>query len=130
MPSFSKRSKERLATCDERLQRVMNEVIKHYDCTILEGTRSKETQDEYYRTGRSKLQYPNSKHNSLPSKAVDVAPYPIDWKDIERFRAFGNRVIGIGIALGIKLRWGGDWDNDLSFKDQTFNDLPHIELID
>ena len=31
MPKFSKKSRERLETCDERLQKVFNEVIKHYE---------------------------------------------------------------------------------------------------
>ena len=82
----------------------------------------------YYDQGKSKLKFPSGKHNSLPSTAVDIAPYPIVWSDHDKFRALANRVIGIGLALGIKLRWGGDWDGDLSFKDQTFHDLPHLEI--
>lgn len=128
MPKYSSRSKSRLATCDPKLQKLFNEVIKHWDCTILEGMRDEETQNEYFRTGRSKLKFPSSKHNSSPSRAVDAAPYPIDWQDIERFRAFGGFVLGVAAALGIKIRWGGDWDGDRSFKDQSFNDLPHFEL--
>ena len=52
MPKFSKESLDKLATCDARLQKVFNEVIKHVDCTIIEGHRGQETQDEYYRTGK------------------------------------------------------------------------------
>jgi len=128
MPAFSSRSKKQLETCDSRLQDLFNEVIKHYDCTILEGHRDEATQNEYYRTGRSKLKYPNGKHNTLPSKAVDVAPYPIDWEDMDRFYHFGGFVLGMAASMGIKLRWGGDWDGDKSFKDQTFHDMPHFEL--
>jgi len=130
MPKFSNSSKSKLNTCHDKLQLVFNEVIKHWDCTILEGTRSKETQDEYFRTGRSEVRYPNSKHNSSPSEAVDVAPYPIDWKDLDRFRAFGNFVLGVASANNVKLRWGGDWDGDRSFADQSFHDLPHFELLE
>jgi len=130
MPKFSNSSKSKLNTCHDKLQLVFNEVIKHWDCTILEGTRSKEAQDEYFRTGRSEVRYPNSKHNSSPSEAVDVAPYPIDWKDLDRFRAFGNFVLGVASANNVKLRWGGDWDGDRSFADQSFHDLPHFELLE
>ena len=128
MPKFSGKSISKLNSCDERLQRVFKEVIKHWDCTILEGIRTKETQDEYFRTGKSKLQFPNSKHNSSPSKAIDVAPCPIVWEDTSRFYAFAGFVIGIATSMGITLRWGGDWDSDRNFKDQTFNDLPHFEI--
>ena len=128
MPSFSKRSQDRLNTCDTRLVEVLEEVIKHWDCTILQGERTKEEQDEFFRTGRSKVQWPNSKHNSSPSKAVDVAPYPIDWNDTRRFDYFAGFVKGIALSKGIMLRWGGDWDSDNDQSDQTFNDLPHFEI--
>lgn len=130
MYKFSRTSRKKLESCDPRLQKIFNEVIRHWDCTILEGTRTKEVQDEYYRTGKSKLKYPNSKHNGNPSKAIDAVPYPIDWSDIERFRAFGGFVLGVAATLGIKLRWGGDWDGDKNFKDQSFIDMPHFELVD
>ena len=128
MPSFSQRSKDRLATCDDRLQEVFEEVIKHWDCTILQGERTKEEQDEFFRTGRSKVRWPNSKHNSSPSKAVDVAPYPIDWNDTRRFDYFAGFVKGIALSKGVTLRWGGDWDSDGDVRDQNFNDLPHFEI--
>jgi len=132
MPKYGKISKARLATCDPRLQKVFNEVIKHWDCSILEGTRSEKRQNELYNAvpRKSKVKWPNSKHNSSPSKAADVAPFPLDWEDTERFYAFSGFVIGIATSMGITLRWGGDWDSDRDFKDQTFNDLPHFELVD
>lgn len=135
MPKFSQRSLDRLSTCDDRIQRVFKEVIKHWDCTILEGHRDKETQNEYYRTGKSKLQYPNGKHNSLPSKAVDVIPYFADdphyrWDDWNTWYAFAGFVLGVAASMGIKLRSGLDWDRDKNFGkgDQSFNDAPHFEL--
>lgn len=127
---FSKKSKERLETCHPDLQKVLNIAIQYHDFTILEGHRDKETQDKYYAEGKSKLKFPEGKHNSLPSKAVDLSPYPIDWENSSRFHSLANRIIGIGLALGIKLRYGGDWDNDLDIKDNGFDDLVHIELID
>lgn len=74
MPRFSTRSRSRLHTCDERLVKLFNEVVKHFDCTIIEGHRGKEKQNEAYRKGNSKLKFPNGKHNKSPSIAVDVAP--------------------------------------------------------
>ena len=67
----------KLRTCDYRLQMLFEEVVKHYDCTILQGHRDKATQDAYFEAKKSKVKWPNSKHNSNPSLAVDVAPYPI-----------------------------------------------------
>lgn len=130
MNKFSKRSADKLATCHDDLQMVMNEVIKHIDITILQGIRSKEEQDEFFRTGKSKVQWPNSKHNSTPSMAVDVAPYPIDWNDKRRFDYLAGFVKGVASQMGIEIRHGGDWDSDNDFNDQTFHDLPHFELKD
>ncbi len=80
--------------------------------------------------GRSlgQLQAGSSKHNQNPSLAADVAPWPLDWKDKERFYHFAGRVSGIAQMLGIAIRWGGDWNGNNDLKDQTFYDLPHFEL--
>jgi peptidoglycan L-alanyl-D-glutamate endopeptidase CwlK len=119
MPKFSRKSLSKLETCDKRLQDLFLTVVKKFDCTILEGHRIKD---------RQKLKYPKGKHNSLPSKAVDVAPYPIDWNDRERFTYFAGYVIGIAYQMGLKIRWGGDWDMDTQVKDNNFDDLPHFEI--
>lgn len=130
MPTFGKTSVERLATCDPRLQELFNEVIKHFDCTIACGIRSKEDQNKAVAEGKSKTPYPQSKHNSNPSKAVDVYPYPVDFNDVNRMRFFAGIVLGIATQKGIKVRWGGDWNQNTQLKDNSFNDLPHFELVD
>ena len=130
MPYFSKRSKSRLSTCDERLQEVFNEVINHVDCSILEGHRSKERQNKLYDEGRTKVKYPNGRHNSNPSKACDVTPYPVDWKDRERQTLFAGFVIGVARSMGYNVRWGGAWDMDFQVMDNRFDDFPHFEIRD
>jgi len=128
MPKFSKKSKERLSTCDERLQTLFKEVVKHFDCTIVCGHRGEEAQNKAYKDGNSKKKYPHGKHNKLPSTAVDVAPYPIDWDDRERFQFFSGFVLGTAKQLGINIRYGGDWDGDNQLKDNNFDDLVHFEI--
>ena len=128
MPKFSKKSLSKLETCDKRLQDLFLRVVKKFDCTILEGHRGKDRQNKLFNEGKSKLKYPKGKHNSLPSKAVDVAPYPIDWNDRERFTYFAGYVLGIAYQMGLKIRWGGDWDMDTQVKDNNFDDLPHFEI--
>lgn len=134
MFKFGKTSKRRLVTCHSELQRLFNEVIKHCDCSILCGYRSREKQDEVYHGGRSRVQWPNSKHNNRPSIAVDVVPYfkdkpHIRWDDLHAFYFFAGQVFGIAAILGINIRWGGNWDSDDELDDQSFFDLPHYELI-
>mgnify|MGYP003135031160 CR=1 FL=1 len=128
MPRFSSKSKRKLDTCHESLQQLFNEVVKSFDCTVIEGHRGEKKQNEAYRKGNSKLKYPNGKHNKTPSIAVDVIPYPIDWKDRDRMHYFGGFVLGIAKKMGFKIRWGGDWDMDTHTKDNKFDDLVHFEM--
>lgn len=131
MPAFGEHSLTQLATADSRLQQVFNKVIEYWDCQVLEGKRSEAQQiinvaNKTSKTLDSKHVYPLGE----PSRAVDVAPYPVKWNDRERFYAFAGFVIGVAWTMGIKLRWGGDWDSDREFHDQSFYDLPHFELVD
>ena len=126
MYRFGKRSRERLKGVDARLVNVLNQLIKIMDVTIIEGLRSKERQEELLKKGATKVKY--SRHMS--GKAVELAPYPIDWEDRERFHYMGGMLRGIGHQLGLKIRWGGDWDSDGEIKDNNFDDLVHVELRD
>ena len=128
MPKFGNKSKEQLSTCRKELQEVFNEVIKTVDCSVLEGHRSKDRQNALYKEGKTKVTYPKGRHNSSPSLAVDVAPYPIDWGDRERFHLFAGFVLGIAKSMGINLRWGGDWNSNWQVDDNKFDDFPHFEL--
>ena len=128
MPRFGKRSKERLATCDKRLQDIFNEVIKKVDCSVLEGHRSEERQNKLLKEGKTKVAYPKGRHNASPSLAVDVVPYPIDWKDRERFHLFAGFVLGVARRMGYTLRWGGDWNMNFEVDDNQFDDFPHFEI--
>ena len=128
MPYFGKTSKKRLSTCVDRLQKVFNEVIKYVDCSVLCGHRGKDDQNKAYKEGKSKAEYPNGRHNRQPSLAVDVSPYPIDWKDLERQTLFAGFVLGIAKQMGIDLIWGNDWDGDFETKDTGLKDYPHFEL--
>jgi peptidoglycan L-alanyl-D-glutamate endopeptidase CwlK len=142
MPSFGKRSRERLDTCHKDLQRICERVVKSFDISVVEGHRTLEKQKEYYESGLSKLDgvAQKSKHQSFPSMAVDIAPYPIDFADKHKKKARFYMMAGyIFMAaddlyregkVSHKLRWGGDWDSDKDFDDQTFDDLPHFELVE
>ena len=128
MPKFGKRSQERLNTCDEDLIALFKEVVKYFDCSVLEGYRGEEKQNKYFNEGKSKLKYPKGRHNRKPSNAVDVVPYPVDWNDREQMTYFAGFVKGVAYKMGIPIRWGGDWNNNNDLKDNNFDDLPHFEL--
>ena len=124
MPRFGRRAKERLKGGDAKLVNVANELIKLMDVTVIEGLRSQERQNELVAQGKSKTKF--GKH--VAGKALDLAPYPVDWEDRERFHYMGGLVRGIGHSLGVSVRWGGDWDSDGEIKDNSFDDLVHVEI--
>jgi peptidoglycan L-alanyl-D-glutamate endopeptidase CwlK len=117
-----------------------------YDCSVECGARSVEGQLAAIASGHSKLTDPfKSLHVIGPQRplalAVDVAPYPVVWPDaktmslgvyakaVARFYHFAGFVKARALALGIVIRFGGDWDGDLDFTDQTFDDCDHFELV-
>ena len=118
MPRFSRSSMARLMTCRAPLVAVMSRVVLRYDCTILCGRRSRAEQDEAFRGGFSKVEWPDSKHNvenpAALANAVDA-----------------SFVLGVAseVEPGVIFRWGGDWDHDRDLNDQTFNDLVHFEIM-
>tara|TARA_B100000902_G_scaffold395236_1_gene453374 strand:+ start:425 stop:823 length:399 start_codon:yes stop_codon:yes gene_type:complete len=130
VPIFGKKSKERLKGVDVRLVNVLNEVVKYFDITVIEGLRSQERQDELVAQGKSKTKF--GKH--VQGKAVDIAPYPIDWNSRDDFHYLGGFVLGVASKMGVDIRWGGDWsDSSLSqsartTKDNNFDDLVHFEI--
>ena len=129
MFKFGKKSRERLATCDERLQRLFNEVINYVDCSVLEGHRSEERLNKLYEEGKTKVRYPKGRHNAEPSRAIDDVHYPVDWEDRERFHLFAGFVLGLAYSMDISLRWGGDWNQNFQVDDNKFDDFPHFELL-
>lgn len=140
MPSFGERSHARLATCHRNIRIVMDAAIrKGPDFTILCGHRSRAEQNELYQQGRTtpgdivtNIDGLNdtSKHNETPSLAIDIAPYPIDWNDTDRFKILAGYILGVADTLSVPLRWGGDWDRDYTMSDERFIDLPHFELTE
>jgi peptidoglycan L-alanyl-D-glutamate endopeptidase CwlK len=120
---WGKRSVELLATCDKRLQELAYMMLDRsdFDLTITCGYRTEDEQNEAYKNGKSRAKFGQSKHNTFPSKAIDICPYPINWdtKDI-RWQEMALNAMWCAGKLGIEIVWGG------SFK--SIKDLPHFEL--
>jgi len=132
MPKFSLKSIDRLNTCHPLLQELFNDIIKTDDCAVIEGHRNRRRQNQLFAQGKSRKQWPDGKHNVMPSLAVDVAPWfpgkGIPWKEHGNFYYFAGKVKARARALGISIRWGGDWNSNNDVTDQTLHDLPHFEL--
>lgn len=152
MPSFGNSSSLKLRSCSSNIQFLLGETIKVIDFSVLTGHRNREEQNALY-PKYTKLRWPKGKHNSFPSKAVDVAPYIKPYgvltgsdqqiKEIRKItkcsyrqandfviKAYA-RLIGyiecMSYVHGISIRTGIDWDGDFDMLDQSFHDLGHIE---
>ncbi|MEZ5691213.1 MAG: hypothetical protein R3D71_06075 [Rickettsiales bacterium] len=137
MPQFNDTSKKRRDTCHPHLIDLMNEAIKIMDFTIVCGHRGKLAQNTAFMTGRSKLKFPNSKHNKTPSLAIDIAPVKykpngamwIDWNDIQSFVDLSQVIFPIADKMGIHVRWGGDFNMDGRKTTNDAWDKGHWELM-
>ena len=148
MPKYGHISMGHIRTLRGPYQKMLLKVIQRYDISILDGKRTEEKQKENVRKGYSKTL--NSKHVyplNGPSLAFDFAPYPIEYpklgifnrllwkmvkkyaKDWARFAYMAGYIVGMAEERGMKLRWGGNWNDDeqLNFEEQNFDDLGHLE---
>ena len=142
MPEFGKISNEKISECHADLQLILNTAIRIIDFSVIEGWRGEEEQNKFFKTGLSKSQWPDSKHNSSPSMGADVVPYPIIlrgrnvWKKENhgRFAYLAGIIQTVAYSLYWQnktthlIRWGGDFDNDTDISNDRFLDLGHIEL--
>lgn len=102
------------------LKKVVDEVSNTFNCTILCGFRNEEEQNKAFKEGKSTFQWPKSRHNTNPSEAVDLCPYPVDWNDKQSFAVMAGHVLAAAERVGVELEWGGNW--------KSFPDLPHFQL--
>jgi len=136
MPKYSENSRKKLRLAHTDLQRIFEEVIKYYDNTIVWTYRGQEVQDEFFENGKSKLKYPDSKHNCTPAMAVDSAPYVDGDVSDDMYQGYHYAGFVLGIAkmllkegeISHELVCGADWDGDIDVNDQTFRDLWHFQL--
>ena len=140
MYSYGLKSTQVLETCHPDLVVFANELIKYVDVSLVFGHRSPELQNSLWRKGRDEngdiidikqvVTYKDgyeklSKHNSDPSDALDLIPYPSGWKDESQMYYVGGIAMVVAKQLyelgeiSTEIEWGGQWS--------SFVDLPHFQ---
>lgn len=117
------------------------------DFRVLEGVRTPERQKQLYAQGRTKpgpkvTWTLNSNHFVNPKTgyghAVDLLPAPYDWKleDPKTTPEIDDNFAKVALAmyqaasdLGVRIRWGANWDGDNQWREKGEGDNPHFELV-
>lgn len=95
-------------------------------------------QDKLYAQGRTTkgsivtwAKAGQSPHNYLPALAFDIAFLKPDGKSLDwsrkNFVEFAKVAKLQAAKIGVKITWGGDWNND-GIEDRKKTDLPHFEI--
>lgn len=140
---FGTASQARLATVHPELRAAAVQALEWqiYDFTIVCGFRNEAAQEQAFLTRASTKRWPYSQHNVVgadgepKSEAFDFAPWcqlpdgsmGIPWEDTHAFAIVGGIILAAGAFLGVRLRWGADWDMDGITTDQSLMDYGHVE---
>ncbi len=141
--------KTRLHLVEPDLKRVLLKSHTIYPFIVAEALRELERQKKLVAEGFSETL--NSKHLIQPDgfvHAVDLIPkHFYGWGDIKKNKIYSPKEISdiskergsfyylagviqsVARDMGVEIRWGGDWNGNLNFKDQTFDDLIHFEIV-
>jgi peptidoglycan L-alanyl-D-glutamate endopeptidase CwlK len=133
------KSKERLAGVHPDLVNVVEMAIllTKQDFMVLEGVRTPERQAALYAQGRTKPGQKvtwtlKSNHFKNPQTgyghAVDLVPFPVDWSH-KKLDVVSKAMFAAADTLGVKIRWGADWDRDGNPREKGESDSPHFELV-
>lgn len=132
MSDYNKLSLERLESCHEKLRDLWCAAKEITPILVTCGYRNEIDQNEAFANGTSTLKWPDSKHNSFPSKAIDCCPLingqPM-LHDREQIIKMAGVIITCAKIKSIPIRWGGDWRNEGSIGAHKPVDLYHFELI-
>lgn len=137
--SLSQRSLKNLEGVHPSLVAVVKRAIEitEQDFVVIEGVRTQARQDELWAQGRTKpgpiVTWTKDASSHGIGKdgyghAVDICPYPVDWNDISKFDAIYVAMMAAAQELGVRLRYGGDWDMDGKLREKGEMDSPHFEL--
>jgi len=156
---WGKSSKDKIAQLDSRLQAVLNHyiTIARHDTTVVEGRRSDEQCFINFGKGRTAAQclaggcpakyaQPSLARvtwlkkalssNHRGGKAVDIYPYPVslvlgrpdkEWMPL--FEEIAEDMKKAAADVGVKIRWGADWDGDGIPHEGGETDNPHFEVV-
>lgn len=144
MYGLGQKSTELLSKAHPAWTLIIQAALLYIDIQVVESLRDKDTQNRFAAEGKSKLKYPEGRHNrTLDPKFAEKSLELSDALDLV-IHPFGYTTPGTkaivyaaGIIraeakrLGFTVRWGGDWNSDGAMNDRRgeFYDPWHFELV-
>lgn len=132
--TFGDRSLGNLSKVHPLLVTIATDALENgeQDFTVICGHRDKAGQEAAQKAKTTKVGFPNSAHNQLPSCAIDVIPYPFtNWDDPAMrtgWKKIADAMTAAAKRAGAAIRWGGDFNRDGDKTTSDAWDSPHFEL--
>lgn len=113
-----------LASADNRIQQFVTKLaqVSTIPFMVTETSRSFAAQQAAYDSGHSHALPGQSPHDFTPSLAVDLAPLPVNWQNVQPFEELAHYAKIASTVIGIPITWGGTFPHLV--------DMPHFELSD
>lgn len=126
---LSNDSNRQLDTCHPKIGRLIREVdrrlskrrVQKLDIKAVCGHRGEIAQEQAFKDGNSDKHWPDSRHNTLPSTALDMTPYPEMWSDPELLMLIIGYTLAVADEMDIEIEVGALWHK---------RDRPHIQLTE
>lgn len=133
--TLSERSLKRLEGVEYDLVKVVRLAIKRtpvdFGVAWLGGIRTPEEQNQLFKDGYSKCDGYEKLSRHQFGEAVDLQVF-VGGSSVqsEKMQCIVAGVMAsCASELNVKIRWGGDWDQDGDIRDNVFNDIYHFELM-
>jgi peptidoglycan LD-endopeptidase CwlK len=155
MGKLSERSTTNLALCNKVLVNCVHKVLPSCNVGVTFGHRNETEQHKLFVAGKSQLDWPDSKHNTMLSEAVDLViyhpKYGYLYGDAAHLATIANakgelvETVRIWFYMqyarldtlmnvyaaeqGATLRWGGKWSNPDDLIGNSLIDVFHWEIL-
>lgn len=139
MSNLSTRSQNNLNGVSPNLCKVVARAaeLSSVGFDVIEGVRTKERQAKLYAQGRTEagqiVTWTLTSNHFVNAKtgyghAVDILP-KTGWNNLAGFDTVATAMFQAASELGVKIRWGADWDKDGKYREKGETDSPHFEEV-
>lgn len=128
--NMSDSSRYELDSVDIRLRKLINELRHIRSVSVIRGHVGRSAQNITYFYGRSCHRFPHSKHNRMPSLAVDIVPVTFTHNNVEESYLIAGMMMALAWKSNIKIVWGMDTKLKIGQSDHIDCESGHFEIVE